>query len=89
MTLRRTVLVLPLSSLAVLAAACQPPPTCITPPMVLQRQHVRPGVDRFNLADVSSVGMVNSLPSGVKGLVYVGQCGGYAILHERGAALPR
>ncbi|HEY7580765.1 MAG TPA: hypothetical protein VH855_24505, partial [Acetobacteraceae bacterium] len=31
-----------------------------------------PGTDGFNLADVSSVDEVNSLPAGVKGLVWVG-----------------
>ena len=30
----------------------------------------------FNLADVSSVGEVRSLPSGVRGLVWLGQCNG-------------
>jgi hypothetical protein len=35
-----------------------------------------PGADGFNLADVSSVGTLNSLPAGVKGLVWVGQCNG-------------
>ena len=31
-----------------------------------------PGADGFNLADASSVGTVNALPAGVKGLVYLG-----------------
>ncbi len=31
-----------------------------------------PGADGFNLADVSSVGAVNSLPAGDKGLVWIG-----------------
>jgi hypothetical protein len=35
-----------------------------------------PGVDGFNLADVSSVGAVNALPAGVKGLVWLGDTGG-------------
>jgi len=35
-----------------------------------------PAADGFNLADVSSLDLVNSLPSGVKGLVWIGQCGG-------------
>jgi hypothetical protein len=35
-----------------------------------------PGADGFNLADVSSVGMLNSLPAGVHGLVWIGYCGG-------------
>ncbi|HVH74582.1 MAG TPA: hypothetical protein VM755_06665 [Stellaceae bacterium] len=35
-----------------------------------------PGADGFNLADVSSVGALKSLPRGVKGLVYLGLCGG-------------
>jgi hypothetical protein len=35
-----------------------------------------PGVLGFNLADVSSVAQLNSLPDGVKGLVWVGQCKG-------------
>jgi hypothetical protein len=35
-----------------------------------------PGRAGFNLADVSSVPQLDSLPAGVKGLVWVGQCGG-------------
>ncbi|MEO9190830.1 MAG: hypothetical protein ABI224_12665 [Acetobacteraceae bacterium] len=35
-----------------------------------------PGVDGFNLADVSGVGGVNALPAGVKALVYLGYTGG-------------
>jgi hypothetical protein len=35
-----------------------------------------PAADGFNLADVSSVSLLNSLPSGVKGLVYLGMSGG-------------
>jgi hypothetical protein len=35
-----------------------------------------PGADGFNLADVSSVGMLNSLPAAVHGLVWIGYCGG-------------
>jgi hypothetical protein len=35
-----------------------------------------PGADGFNLADVSGLSLLNSLPSGVKGLVYLGLCGG-------------
>ena len=35
-----------------------------------------PGADGFNLADVSSVSGLNSLPAGVKGLVYLGLTGG-------------
>ena len=35
-----------------------------------------PGADGFNLADVSDVGTLNSLPSGVVGLVWVGLCNG-------------
>jgi hypothetical protein len=35
-----------------------------------------PGVDGFNLADISSVSGLNSLPAGVKGLVWIGYCGG-------------
>ena len=35
-----------------------------------------PGVDGFNLADVSSSGMLPYLPSGVRALVYVGLCDG-------------
>jgi hypothetical protein len=34
------------------------------------------GGDGFNLADVSSLSLVNSLPSGDKGLIWIGQCGG-------------
>lgn len=30
----------------------------------------------FNLADVNSVGEINALPAGAKGLVWLGQCGG-------------
>jgi hypothetical protein len=77
MTLRRTVLVLPLLLLAVLAAACQPHTILhYTSNGNFSGSTYTPGVDRFNLADVNSVGMANSLPSGVKGLVYIGQCGG-------------
>ena len=35
-----------------------------------------PGADGFNLADVSSIGEVNSLPSGVQSLVYLGYTAG-------------
>jgi len=35
-----------------------------------------PGADGFNLADVSDVGTLNSLPTGVVGLVWVGLCNG-------------
>jgi hypothetical protein len=35
-----------------------------------------PGAIGFNLADVSKVAQLNSLPDGVKGLVWVGQCKG-------------
>jgi hypothetical protein len=35
-----------------------------------------PGADGFNLADVSNVATLNSLPSGVKGLVWLGLCNG-------------
>jgi hypothetical protein len=35
-----------------------------------------PGADGFNVADVSSVGALDALPTGVKGLVYLDQCGG-------------
>jgi len=35
-----------------------------------------PGANGFNLADVSDVGTLNSLPSGVVGLVWVGLCNG-------------
>ncbi len=35
-----------------------------------------PGAAGFNLADVSKVAQLNSLPDGVKGLVWVGQCNG-------------
>jgi hypothetical protein len=35
-----------------------------------------PGKAGFNLADVSSLADLNSLPAGVKGLVWVGQCSG-------------
>jgi hypothetical protein len=35
-----------------------------------------PGADGFNLADVSSVGSLDALPAGVKGLVYLDACGG-------------
>jgi hypothetical protein len=35
-----------------------------------------PGRVGFNLADVSSVAQINSLPDGVKALVWVGQCAG-------------
>ena len=34
------------------------------------------GSDGFNLADVSDLGLLNSLPSGDEGLVWIGQCGG-------------
>jgi hypothetical protein len=35
-----------------------------------------PGTYGFNLADVSNVGTLNSLPSGVKGLIWLGLCNG-------------
>ena len=35
-----------------------------------------PGADGFNLADVSSVSGLNSLPAGVLGLVWISYCGG-------------
>jgi hypothetical protein len=35
-----------------------------------------PGAYGFNLADVSGVAALNSLPAGVKGLVWLGLCGG-------------
>ena len=35
-----------------------------------------PGADGFNLADVSSKYVLNSLPAGVRGLVYLGTCAG-------------
>ena len=35
-----------------------------------------PGVDGFNLADISDVGTLNSLPTGVVGLAWVGLCNG-------------
>lgn len=35
-----------------------------------------PGTDGFNLADVRSVGELDSLPQGIKGLVWVGLCQG-------------
>ena len=35
-----------------------------------------PATDGFNVADVSDLSTVNSLPSGDKGLVWIGQCGG-------------
>ena len=35
-----------------------------------------PGVDGFNLADVSSLDALNALPAGVKGLVYLGMTDG-------------
>ncbi len=35
-----------------------------------------PGADGFNLADVSSLGNLNALPAGVKGLVYLGMTDG-------------
>jgi hypothetical protein len=35
-----------------------------------------PGKAGFNLADVNSLAELNSLPAGVKGLVWVGQCSG-------------
>src|SRR5262249_22613942 len=40
------------------------------------RGNYLPGRVGFNLADVSSVAQLNSLPNGVKGLVWVGQCKG-------------
>jgi len=40
------------------------------------RGHYVPGRAGFNLADVSSVAQINSLPDGVKALVWVGQCRG-------------
>lgn len=41
-----------------------------------------PGADGFNLADVSDVGTVNSLPAGVKGLVWLGYTGGNTATFE-------
>ena len=38
--------------------------------------HYVPAKAGFNLADVSSVGQLDSLPSGVKGLVWLGLCNG-------------
>jgi len=38
--------------------------------------HYTPGKLGFNLADVSSVSQLNSLPAGVKGLVWLGLCNG-------------
>jgi hypothetical protein len=77
MTLRRTVLVLPLLLLAVLAAACQPSTNLhYTSNGNFSGSTYLPGVDGFNLADVSSVSVVNELPAGVKGLVYLGLCTG-------------
>lgn len=35
-----------------------------------------PGADGFNMADISDVDTLNSLPAGVKGLVWVGLCNG-------------
>jgi hypothetical protein len=35
-----------------------------------------PGADGFNLADISNVGTLNSLPTGVVGLAWVGLCNG-------------
>lgn len=35
-----------------------------------------PGADGFNLADVSSLSVLNALPAGVKGLVYLGMVNG-------------
>lgn len=35
-----------------------------------------PGADGFNVADVSNVDTLNSLPAGVQGLVWVGSCNG-------------
>jgi hypothetical protein len=35
-----------------------------------------PGADGFNLADLSDVGTLNSLPTGVMGLVWIGLCNG-------------
>jgi hypothetical protein len=35
-----------------------------------------PGAAGFNLADVSSVGRLNALPTGVKGLIWLGLCNG-------------
>ena len=40
------------------------------------RSQYLPGKAGFNLADVNSVAHFNSLPPGVKGLVWVGQCSG-------------
>ena len=40
------------------------------------RGNYLPGSIGFNLADVTTVVQLNSLPDGVKGLVWVGQCNG-------------
>jgi hypothetical protein len=77
MTLLRIVLVLPVLLLAVLASPRQPSTNLhYTSTGNFSGSTYTPGVDRFNLADVSSVGMADSLPSRVKALVYIGQCGG-------------
>ena len=41
-----------------------------------------PGADGFNLADVSSLDQLNSLPAGVKGLVYLGMTDGVTAAFE-------
>ncbi len=38
--------------------------------------HYLPGAAGFNLADVSSLAVLNALPAGVNGLVWVGKCSG-------------
>jgi hypothetical protein len=43
---------------------------------IVGRNTYAPGVDGFNLADVSNVDQVNALPPGVKALVYLGMTNG-------------
>ncbi len=45
-----------------------------------------PGVDGFNLADVSSLDQMNELPSGIEGLVYLGMTDGVTPAFEAAVA---
>lgn len=89
---RRVALVTILGLSALAFAACLPPTTTTTtttttPSAPQAAEHYaangnfnsstyEPGVDGFNLADVGSASAVAALPTGVKGLVWLGLCTG-------------
>jgi hypothetical protein len=45
-----------------------------------------PAADGFNLADVSSLALLNSLPNGVKGLVFLGSTSGATAIFRNNVA---